>query len=183
VPDDSRVQDNVILTHNLALTRSDPDYYALALGNQVLGGGFYSARLSIDLRKNAGLVYSVGSSLIAGRSRGYYTVQYASDPENVTKAAAIVVQNLKTMQEKPVPQEELDRVKAMVLRQLPLGEDSTDEIARGFLERAEYDLPLDEPTLAAKRYVDLTAAEVQAAFAKWIRPGDLVRITQGPPPK
>ena len=183
VPDDSRVQDNVILTHNLALTRSDPDYYALALGNQVLGGGFYSARLSIDLRKNAGLVYSVGSGLIAGRSRGYYTVQYASDPENVTKAAAIVVQNLKTMQEKPVPQEELDRVKAMVLRQLPLGEDSTDEIARGFLERAEYDLPLDEPTLAAKRYVDLTAAEVQAAFAKWIRPGDLVRITQGPPPK
>jgi zinc protease len=183
VPDDSRVQDNVILTHNLALTRSNPDYYALALGNQVLGGGFYSSRLSIDLRKNAGLVYSVGSGLIAGRSRGYYTVQYASDPDNVTKAATIVVQNLKTMQEKPVPQEELDRVKAMVLRQLPLGEDSTDEIARGFLERAEYDLPLDEPTLAAKRYVDLTAAEVQAAFVKWIRPGDLLRITQGPPPK
>ena len=29
----------------------------------------------------------------------------------------------------------------------------------------------------------VTAAEVQAAFAKWIRPGDLVRITQGPAPK
>jgi len=183
VPDDSRVQDNVTLVHNLALTRTNPDYYALALGNQVLGGGFYSTRLSIDLRKNAGLVYSVSSSLIAGRSRGYYSVQYASDPQNVTKAAAIVVQNLKTMQEKPVPQEELDRVKAMVLRRLPLGEASTGDIASGFLERAEYDLPLDEPTRAAKRYVDLTAAEVQAAFAKWIRPGDLVRITQGPVPK
>lgn len=183
VPDDSRVQDNVMLAHNLALSRTNADYYALALGNQVLGGGFYSTRLSIDLRKNAGLVYSVGSSLSSGRTRGNYFVQYACDPENVGKAEAIVVQNLKGLQEKAVPQEELDRVKAMVLRQLPLGEDSVDEIARGFLDRAEYDLPLDEPTLAAKTYVALTAAEVQAAFVKWIRPGDLVRVTQGPAPK
>jgi zinc protease len=87
------------------------------------------------------------------------------------------------MQEKPVPQEELDRVKAMVLRQLPLGEASVDDIARGFIDRTEFDLPLDEPTLAAKKYAAMTAAEIQAAFAKWVRPNDLVRITQGPAPK
>jgi zinc protease len=183
VPDDTRVQDSVLLAQNLAPTRTDPDYYALSLGNQVLGGGFYSTRLSIDLRKNAGLVYSVGSSLQSGRTRGNYFVQYACDPENVSKAAAIVVQNLKTMQEKPVPQAELDRVKAMVLRQLPLGEASVDDIARGFIDRAEFDLPLDEPSIAAKKYAEMTAAAVQAAFAKWIRPNDLVRITQGPAPK
>ena len=183
VPDASRVQDNVVLAHSLALKRSDPDYYALSLGNQVLGGGFYSTRLSIDLRKNAGLVYSVGAALQAGRTRGLYYVQYASDPANVTKAANIVALELKTMQEKPVGQDELDRVKAMVLRQLPLGEDSVDEIARGFLDRRELDLPLDEPTIAAKRYIALSADEVKAAFAKWMRPGDIVRITQGPPPK
>lgn len=183
VADSARVQDNVVLAQNLALARGNPDYYALALGNQVLGGGFYSTRLSIDLRKNAGLVYSVGASLLSGRTRGYYAVQYASDPENVSKAAAIVVQNLKKMQETPVPQEELDRVKAMVLRQMPLNEDSVDEIARGFLDRADLDLPLNEPELAAKRYVDMTAQEIQAAFTKWIRPNDLVRVTQGPAPK
>jgi zinc protease len=183
VPDDSRVQDQVQLAHNMTLKRSDPDYYALSLGNEVLGGGFYSTRLSIDLRKNAGLVYSVGSSLIAGRTRGNYYVQYASDPENVSKATAIVVQNLKAMQDKPVPKDELDRVKAMVLRQLPLGEASVDQIARGLIDRADLDLPLDEPTIAAGKYVALTAADVQAAFAKWIRPGDLVQVTQGPPPK
>ncbi|GAA0554734.1 zinc protease [Rhizomicrobium palustre] len=183
VPDSARVQDQVLMALNLALNRSNPDYYALELGNQVLGGGFYSSRLSIDLRKNAGLVYSVGSSLAAGRTRGYYVVQYASDPENVSKAANIITQNLKAMQEKPVPQEELDRVKAMVLRQIPLSEDSVDEIAHGFLERSDLDLPLDEPSLAAKRYAEITAAEIQAAFAKWIRPGDLVRVSQGPEPK
>ncbi len=183
VPDQSRVQDDVVLAHNLALTRSDPDYYALALGNQVLGGGFYSTRLSIDLRKNAGLVYSVSASLQAGRTRGLYYVQYASDPANVGKAAGMVVQEIKSMQTKPVSDEELQRVKAMVLRQIPLGEDSTDDIARGILDRLDLDLPLDEPTLAAKRYIVLKPEDIRAAFAKWMRPDDLVRITQGPPPQ
>src|SRR5207253_768832 len=51
VPDQSRVQDRVVLAQTLALTRSDPDYYPLQLGNAVLGGSFYATRLSIDLRK------------------------------------------------------------------------------------------------------------------------------------
>lgn len=182
VPDDSRVQDIVVLAQNLALTRADPDYYALELGNALLGGSFYSTRLSIDLRKNAGLVYSVGSILQAGRTRGAYLVEYASDPENVSRAAGIVVRDLKGMQSSPVSQDELVRIKAMLIRQIPLGESSVDEIAHGLLGRAELGLPLDEPTLAARRYIALGAGEIQAAFAKWLRPEDLVRITQGPAP-
>jgi zinc protease len=183
VPDASRVQDTVVLAQNMALKRSDPDYYALVLGNSVLGGGFYSARLSIDLRKNAGLVYSVGASPQIGRTRGAYFVQYASDPENVGKAAAIVVRDIKAMQTPLVPEHELARSKMLLLRQIPLGEDSIADIARGLLGRSDLDLPLDEPRRAAQRYIDLTPADVQAAFAKWMRPGDLVRITQGPPPQ
>jgi zinc protease len=183
VPDESRVQDNVILGQTLSLNRADPDYYALELGSSVLGGGFYSTRLSIDLRKNAGLVYSVGSNLQVGRTRGNYFIQYASDPENVSKAAAIVNREIMTMQSTPVPVEELDRSKMLLLRQIPLSESSIAAIARGMLNRRELDLPLDEPTLAAQRYIALTPAEVQNAFRKWMRPADLVRITQGPPPQ
>jgi zinc protease len=183
VPDSSRVQDSVVLAQNLSLSRSNPDYYALLLGNEVLGGGFYSTRLSVDLRKDRGLVYSVGAALQAGRTRGLYSVQYACDPGNVSQAANIVLQELRSMQEKPVGQEELDRVKAMMLRQIPLEESSVADIAGGFLNRADLDLPLDEPTRAAKRTAGLTAEEVQAAFKTWIRPDDLVRVTQGPEPK
>ncbi len=183
VPDASRVQDNVVLATNMALKRSDPDYYALALGNAALGGGFYSTRLSIDLRKNLGLVYSVGASLQAGRTRGVYFVQYACDPENVTKAAQIVGQEIKTMQTAPVTADELLRVKALLLRQIPLSESSIGGIAGGFLSSREMDLPLDEPAIAAQHYFALSAGDIQAAFAKWMRPDDLVRVTQGPEPK
>ncbi len=174
VPDESRVQDSVTLTQTLALNRADPDYYALQLGNSVLGGGFYSARLSIDLRKNAGLVYSVGSQLQVGRTRGNYYVQYASDPENVGKAAALVVNDVKTMQggggAAPVSEEELSLSKMLLLRQIPLSEASIANIARGLIGRRELDLPLDEPWRAARRTIDLTPADVQAAFRKWIAP-------------
>jgi len=182
VPDATRVQDNVVLAQNLALTRSNPDFYAVELGSAVLGGGFYSTRLSIDLRKNAGLVYSVGSQLQAGRTRAVYLIEYASDPQNVSKAAAIATSEVKAMQSTPATQDELRRVKALLLRQIPLSEASVDEIAAGFIERREWDLPLDEPLLAARRYIELNAADVQAAFKKWLRPEDFVQVTQGPPP-
>jgi zinc protease len=182
VPDDSRVQDVVVQAQNLNITRADPDFYALDLGNALLGGGFYSTRLSIDLRKNSGLVYSVGSMLQAGRTRGAYLVEFASDPANVAKAANIVVHEIKTLQTAPASQDELVRIKAMLIRQIPLGESSVDEIAHGLIERTDLGLPLDEPTVAARRYIELDADEVQHAFAKWMRPDDLVRVSQGPPP-
>jgi zinc protease len=41
----------------------------------------------------------------------------------------------------------------------------------------------DESTKAAQHYVSLTPAQIQAAFKKWIRPADMVRVTQGPTPQ
>jgi zinc protease len=183
VPDASRVQDNVILAQNLALTRANPDYYALELGSAVLGGGFYSTRLSVDLRKNAGLVYSVGSSLQAGRTRGTYFVRYACDPQNVGKAANIVMQELRNMQSTPPTVDELMRAKSLLVRRIPLSESSVEEIASGLIERRELELPLDEPAIAAGHYIELTGTQVQSAFQTWIRPDALVRVTQGPSPQ
>lgn len=183
VPDASRVQDEVILAQNLALNRRDPDFYALQLGSTILGGGFYSTRLSIDLRKDAGLVYSVGAYLQAGRTRGAYFIEYACDPQNVGKAAQIAVQEVRNMQTAPASADELLRAKALLLRQMPLSEASVSGIAHGLIDRREYDLPLDEPAYAAGRYVQLSAADVQAAFGRWMRPGDLVEVTQGPAPR
>jgi len=182
VPDGSRVQDQVVLAESLALTRSNPDYYAMELGSAVLGGGFYSSRLSIHLRKEAGLVYSVGSNLQIGRTRGIYLIDFASDPQNVGKAAAMAVQDVKGLQNAPPGAEELLRSKALMLRQIPLSEASVDEIARGIISRDDLGLPLDEPTIAAQRYIALTPQDVQNVFKKWLRPADFVRVSQGPTP-
>jgi zinc protease len=182
VPDSSRVQDRVTLAQTLSLTRTDPDYYPLELGNAVLGGSFYATRLSVDLRKNSGLVYGVESALESGKTRSVYLIEYASDPDNVGKAAAMAAREVANMQTTAVGADELTRVKACLLRQLPLAEAGVAEIAHAMLARADLGLPLDEPTLAARHYIELDAAAVQAAFRKWMRPEDLVRVSEGPPP-
>jgi len=97
VPDKSRVQVKVLLAETLGLNRFDPDYYALELGNHVLGGGFYATRFYRDLRENAGLVYFVSSSFDVGKTRAIYAVDYACDPQNVSRARAVVVRDLKAI--------------------------------------------------------------------------------------
>jgi zinc protease len=183
VPDSSRVQDKVTLAETLQITRTNSDYYALQLGNHVLGGGFYATRLYRDLREKSGLVYFVGSTFNIGLTRGVYQVSYACDPPNVGKARAMILTELKDMQDKPVTSQELHQAKLMLLRDIPLGESSVDQIAGGWLSRSVLDLPLDEPVLAGKIYAAMNAKSVERAFAKWLRPDDLVQVTQGPVPK
>ena len=183
VPDSSRVQDSVTLAETLELVRTNEDYYAPQLGNHVLGGGFYATRLYRDLREKGGLVYYVGSSFDVGQTRGVYRVSYGCDPPNVSKARAIVVNNLREMQKSDVTPRELQQARALLLREIPLAEASVGSIASGWISRSTHDLPLDEPILAAQRYVRLTAAQVRAAFIKWLRVDSLVQVTQGPAPQ
>jgi zinc protease len=181
VPNASQIQDQVMLAQTLALNRFDPDYYALELGNHVLSGGFYASRLYRDLREEAGLVYFVDSSFDIGETRGIFAVNYASDPPKVAQARALVLRDLTAMQDKPVSAGELHQAKALLLRQIPLSEGSIGQIAQNLLGLATIGLPLDESTRAARHYLDMTAKQVQAAYKKWLRPGDMIEVIEGPP--
>ncbi len=183
IPDASRVQDRVSLAETVDITRSDAGYYALELGNAVLSGSLYSSRFSRDLRQETGLVYYASSYFDADKTRAAYYIQYACDPQNVSKVQGIVVRELKAMQSEPVTAEELQRAKATLLRKIQLQEASTGAIARGFLDRSQLDLPLDEPTRAARHYLEFGAGDIEAAFAKWVRPEALARVSQGPSPQ
>jgi zinc protease len=180
VPDPSAAQMSVVLAEEVGLTRFDEDYYALQLGNHVLGGGFYATRLYHDLRQLTGYVYTVDDNLTATKTRSVYTVSYGCDPENVSKARDLIDRDLRSMGTDNVTAEELHQAKALLLRQMPLRESSEDEVASGLLARAQMALPLDEPARAAQRYLALTADQVRAAFAKWISPGRFVQVVRGP---
>jgi len=180
VPDDRRVQDEVRLAQVVGITRTDPDYYALQLGNHVLTGGFYATRLYRDLREETGLVYSVESALEAGKTRSVFIVYYACDPPKVDAAKALVRRDLRAMADTPATAAELRQAKTLLLRRIPLEASSFDRIAQGLLSRAVEGLPLDEPVRAARRYLSLTADDVRAAFARRIRPDGFVQVTTGP---
>jgi zinc protease len=124
----------------------------------------------------------VDASFDVGKTRALYTVRYACDPPHVSLAQAIIRRNVQDMKTHPVTAEELKVAKAMVLREIPLSESSLESIAGALISRTELDLPPQEPSLAAKHFLALTADQVKAAFARWLRPEDLVRVTEGPKP-
>jgi zinc protease len=183
VPNASRVQDKAVVAETLGLTRSDPDYYALELGNRVLGGAFYATRLYRDLRKEAGLVYYVESMFSIEKTRALYEIEFGCDPPNVSKVRTVLERDLRDMQTTPVTADELAQAKALALRAIPLSESSTESIATGLLDRAQRNLPLDEPVRAARIYLQLTADQIQAAYSKWLRPEALAQVVQGPEPR
>ena len=182
VPDRSASQDGVRMSEMIPVTRDDPARFALNLGNEILGGGFYASRLYRDLRDRTGLVYTVGTNFDYGKHRSTYTVSFGADPDKVAAARAIVVRDLAGMQSAPVTAAELDRAKGILLRQIPLGESSFGAIGRELLQLSIEGKPLDAMTIAARRYLALTAGEVRAAFAHAVRPRGFVTAVKGPAP-
>lgn len=183
VPDPSRIQDTVNLSEQLEFNRFSPGYYALQLGNHVLGGGFYATRLYRDLREKAGYVYNISDSLQASQTRATYTIDYGCDPKNVSKARAMIEGEVRAMRQFDVSPSELQQAKALLLRQIPLAESSEDAVAGGMMGRANIGLPLDEPVHAAQRYFNMTADQVRSAFSKWIDPANFVQVVRGPTPQ
>jgi zinc protease len=183
VPDPSRVQDVVILSETMGITRGNPAYYPLEVGRHVLSGAFYATRLSRDLREKTGLVYTVAARIQAGKNRSFLMVFYGCDPDKVFKARNIVEKNLQEMRTTPVTATELQQAKTLLLRQIPLNRVSVDDIADQWLDLVQLDLPLDEPHRAAVHFQKATAPQVQEAFKKYIRPKGFVQVTLGPAPK
>lgn len=183
VPDSSATQDSVQMAQTVDITRDDDARFALNLGNQVLGGGFYASRLYHDLRDKRGLVYNVNTGFDLDKHRSTYTVSFGSDPDKVAPAAALVVQDLKQMQDEPVSDDDLRRAKGILLRQMPLGESSFEAIGEQLLTYALEGKPLDAATIAGQHYLSLTAPEVQQAYKQHIRPDAFVTAVKGPAPK
>jgi zinc protease len=179
--DPGQTQDSVILAGQVALNRLDPDYYPLRLGMAILGDGFYASRLSRDLRRETGYVYAVDVNLDASESRASYSISYSCNLRNAPMARALIERDLNQMRTEEVSESELRQAKALLSRKISLIESSEDAVAEGILHRAELGLPLDEPVRAAKRYMELNAEDVKAAFSKFIQPGHLVEVVEGPP--
>ena len=102
VPDKSRVQDEVILAETLSVTRSDPDYYPLQVGLNVLSGAFYASQALHETFESIP-VWSTRSRLFLMQARSknspHSELFTAATPQNVQKASAMVGRDLKEMQD------------------------------------------------------------------------------------
>ncbi|MGH8183677.1 MAG: M16 family metallopeptidase [Rhodanobacteraceae bacterium] len=182
VPNAYASQDQVLMGQMLDLNIHNPDRYALQLGNEVLGGNGFASRLMVDIRVKHGYAYGAGSGLNFDRSRSIFFVQYGSDPDKVKPVDRLVTKNIEEMRNTPVKADELTNAKQARIRSILLEVSSVNAIARSLLDWSIKGEPLDEPMVAARHYLDLTAPQVQDTFKKYVKPANLVQVVEGPTP-
>jgi zinc protease len=183
VPNAYASQDQVLLGHMLDVNLAIPDRYALTLANDVLGGNGFASRLMVDIRVKHGYAYGASSGMNIDRSRSVFYVYYGSDPDKVAPVDALVSANIETLQNTPIKADELTNARQFQIRSIPLGVSSVNGIARSLLSWSWHGEPLDQPMVAAKYFLNLTADQVQDACKKYLKPKNLVQVVQGPAPK
>ena len=109
------------------LSLTDPDRYALALFNGVLGDGM-SSRLFLNLREEQGLVYDVSSSLNHFLDCGSLVVYCGVEPRKTQDAVRAVVSDLAGMRA-PVPSTELNKAREFAKGRLLLRMEDTRSVA------------------------------------------------------
>lgn len=107
-----------------ALPAADDRRYALAILNNLLGGGM-SSRLFQNIREKQGLAYTVFSDLSPYRDAGMFSVYAGTSRENARQVVEMVMAEFRRMKEELVSEEELRRAKDYLKGSMLLALEST----------------------------------------------------------
>lgn len=162
--------------------RKDPDYYAAALGNCVLGVFGMMGRLGDRVRDRDGLAYYVYSRLDAGLTPGPWTVVAGVAPEHLPRAVEGIRTEIRRLLERRIPNKELTDNKSFLIGSLPLRLETNEGIAGVLVDMELFELGLDYLERYPEIIASITAAEVQAVARKYLDPDRMVLSTAGPEP-
>jgi predicted Zn-dependent peptidase len=93
-----------------ALSRTDPDRYALMILNSILGRGM-SSRLFKEVRERRGLAYAVGSGVSRHNDTGLLTISAGVSAENLREAAQVILEEVFKLCDEPVPEVEMTKAR------------------------------------------------------------------------
>lgn len=126
--DKNLTQATVVLGH-VGIDRRNPDFYAVAVMNYILGGGGFSSRLVNRIRDEEGLAYDVDSGFEADVMPGPFSVRLQTRNEAANKAIANVLTEIKRIRTEPVGYQELTDAQAYLIGSFPLRLDTTGKLA------------------------------------------------------
>lgn len=163
------------------MTREDPDYFPLYVGNHVLGGSGLISRLSVQIREERGLAYSVYSYFTPMRRPGPYVLGLQTQNAQAEEARRIALETVNGFIENGPTTDELEAAKNNITGGFPLRLDSNENIANNLLNIAYYDLPLDYLDTYPDKVSAVTRAEIRDAFRRRVDPQKWLQVRVGPP--
>jgi zinc protease len=167
-----------LLMGNLAIDRTNPDYPALVVLNEVLGAGSAS-RLFLNLREEKGYTYGVYSSVTARKYAGPWTAGGDLRTEVTAGAMTEFLRELNRIRDEKVPKPELDAAKRTVVASFALSLESPQQLIGYAITRRAYNFPADYWDKYPAQITAVTADDVQRVAKKYIDPATMQLVAVG----
>jgi zinc protease len=161
------------------MSRGDPDYFTLYVGNHILGGSGLVSLLSEEVREKRGLSYSVYSYFLPMRQPGIFQLGLQTKNEQADEALQVLTETLSRFIHEGPSEDELKAAKQNITGGFPLRIASNSKIVQYLSVIGFYDLPLDYLDRFTERVEAVTAEQIQDAFKRRIDPKRLVTVQVG----
>lgn len=151
-----------------AMRNDDPEYPALLVGGQILGGGFLNSRLATRIRQQDGLSYSVSGSFNASPQdkRGSFNGFMIYNPENLDKLETAFREEIERATKDGFTAEELEAAKGGWLKSRRVGRSSDATLARTLNAYLAYDRDLNWDARLEQQVEGLTLQQVNTTLKK-----------------
>lgn len=164
----------------IGVARGDADYYALFLGNHLLGGSGFGSMLMEEVREKRGLVYGVGSGFAPMRVAGPWVSYLSTKNASALEAEKVVRSTIESFL-KSIDDKHFEAIKENLVGGFPLRIDSNAKIIGYIAMIGFYGLPLDYLEQFPERIQALTKAEVLQAWRKHFDLHKQVTVMVGQP--
>lgn len=168
-----------ILMGQTGMSRDDPDYFPLLVGNHILGGNGLVSRISNEIREKRGLSYSAYSYFAPMRVAGPYTLGLQTRNDKADEALQVLLDTLSNFVAQGPAEKELKAAKQNITGGFALRLDSNSKLLDHLALIAFYDLPLDYLDTYTKRVEQVTLAQIKDAFQRRIKPEQRVTVIVG----
>jgi zinc protease len=159
--------------------RKDPDYFALYVGNHILGGSGFGSRVVEEIREKRGLAYSSYTYFAPMRVAGPFVMGLQTRNDQAQQALDVLMQTLNKFIAEGPTEEELVSAKNNITGGFALRLDSNKDITEYVAMIGFYDLPLDYLTAFNSRVEAVTVAQIRDAFKRRVQPDKMVTVMVG----
>ena len=164
------------------ISRDDPDYFPLFVGNHVLGGGGFVSRMVEEVRQKRGLAYSAYSYFSPLKRSGPFVVGMQTQRDQAGQALEVARKTMRDFVADGPTEEELTAAKQNIVGGFPLRIDSNRKI-HGYLTLIGfYRLPLSYLDDFVGNVERVTVAGVREAFRRRVHPDRMVTVVVGADP-
>lgn len=165
------------------IERGNPDYYALYLGNHVLGGGGFNSQLVKEVRIKRGYAYSVYSYFLLSRQPGPYMIGLQTRVSQADDAVKVTRDTLDRFLQEGPGAEELNLSRKNITGGFPLRIASNSDIAEYLAVIGFYNLPLDYLDNFNGNIDAVTAEQIKVAYQHHVHPEKMITVIVGGPGK